>query len=865
MTQPLPQELVTNGQTVNMIDESGGLVGVAASQLSAATAQGLRPETQDEAALRRYRRDAGLGEGLLAAGQGVASGLTIGGSDYLAGQLLDEDTKAEMLLRQQEFGDAYMAGNIAGMLAPALLTGGTSAAVSTGGKVAVGATRAVGLPSILATGAAERLGAAAGKMVLGTATGATRQIASTAVRMGVEGAIEGGLQAAGQYAGQASLANEELDLQQAMAAFGEGAVLGGLPMAGLGALGSAAARVARAPGTKKLADAILPDSMSGLVRRTADAQTIKGYTGATGVDMRQMLTSAGRDPKVRRAELAQLLRREFGDSLDIQSLEQKSAAIGKKLDAARGRLKSVISEAEAAGAKVDAGEAMAAVSDRVLSRLETGIGADQKIADFIRRDLLDKLDATANPKPPPELLAAQKASKTADDFASRAQSRLETLQDRLGETPTPVQRVQVQRLAAKADSAREASAQARAVADSIVVEPPPQPTLSEMISLRARIDKEINWLDPAASAKNKALTEVRGALQGQIDSAIGKVDPAVQEAYRAANRGYGDWADIDRVVTKRTAMLDGNRDLSLTDTVLAAGGLASGNVLGGLVAGASNKILRSSGASAWVGRKLANRLQASELRATARAAREKTGEKIREALSVRLVRGAKSAAPRTLAAYDQLRGRADRLQADREAYIAELSQRAGSLDGVGTLSAAYVSHQLRVSEYLADTLPRPIDTGAPTIGAKRAPPASEMARWERQARAATQPMTLVEDLRDGTLSSDAVAAVGATQPQLLASIRADVEAELAQRVATDRMPDSQGLAQVAILLGRPVDASQTPQVLASQSALWGRSGGQLGDSAGAQAPAPAPAIRAAGISESRASERAALPAESSLV
>ena len=140
------------------------------------------------------------------------------------------------------------------------------------------------------------------------------------------------------------------------------------------------------------------------------------------------------------------------------------------------------------------------------------------------------------------------------------------------------------------------------------------------------------------------------------------------------------------------------------------------------------------------------------------------------------------------------------------------------------MAAVATMHQVGVASYLADQLPQtPVPRGG-LLGVRQTPPASAMAEWRAKARAATKPLTVLEDMRDGALRPEAVAAVEATSPKLLEQMRAEVAAELDRHQARGRAPDAQARQQLAILLGHPVDARQDPGFIADVQAGYSGTG-----------------------------------------
>lgn len=119
---------------------------------------------------------------------------------------------------------------------------------------------------------------------------------------------------------------------------------------------------------------------------------------------------------------------------------------------------------------------------------------------------------------------------------------------------------------------------------------------------------------------------------------------------------------------------------------------------------------------------------------------------------------------------------------------------------------------------------------------------SEIAKFERYVRAVEEPLSAIEDLKEGRMSPEAVEALKEVYPQIFAQIQQTV----LQRIADNKQPVShQAKLQLGLLLGIPTTPSLTPDSIMRSQALYAPSQPQ-GQQQGAVNPQ---AI--AGISESR--------------
>lgn len=83
---------------------------------------------------------------------------------------------------------------------------------------------------------------------------------------------------------------------------------------------------------------------------------------------------------------------------------------------------------------------------------------------------------------------------------------------------------------------------------------------------------------------------------------LGKMDVAarnqsVSDAYQGAKKTYGAMKQAEKISTDRLGQTQGNREISLTDTIAGAAGLATGNPANAVLLGGANKLMRQYGDS----------------------------------------------------------------------------------------------------------------------------------------------------------------------------------------------------------------------------------------------------------------------------
>lgn len=217
------------------IDPAGNPVSLAENQLEAATNTGFKPVTGDIArALQQAANDKQyVDENWGTMGQaamGAASGLTLGLAPSIASRMGIVDRGH--LEAAQESG-AYTAGDVAGMIAPALLTGGE--AVGARGVIGT-ALRAT--PAGLMSGAGGLTERLVARML--PEAGILGKAASGTIKMAARGATEGALISSAHQASQDIIQNKPLAAQSLLAAGAQGALFGGAVGGLLGGAGAVA-------------------------------------------------------------------------------------------------------------------------------------------------------------------------------------------------------------------------------------------------------------------------------------------------------------------------------------------------------------------------------------------------------------------------------------------------------------------------------------------------------------------------------------------------------------------------------------------------------------------------------------------------
>ena len=212
------------GTSIPVVSPYGEVGSVPSEQLRDALGAGYKLDTPDLQYQRFAESKYGTGgQAALATGEAALRGATLGLSDVAAKQL-GFDTEA-MRLRKEVNPFASGAGEFAGILGPALLSGGVSAlgegAAATGVKALVEAA-----PISLVTQGGRAIEGAVSQIVGSEAKSLAGKIIQTAAPKMAGSAIEGAIFGASNAFSEDALGQHELNAENLIANIGAGAMIG---------------------------------------------------------------------------------------------------------------------------------------------------------------------------------------------------------------------------------------------------------------------------------------------------------------------------------------------------------------------------------------------------------------------------------------------------------------------------------------------------------------------------------------------------------------------------------------------------------------------------------------------------------------
>lgn len=607
---------------IPMRDKDGALGTVKASEFAAAHADGY--EVVPHAEYRKAELDekyGGVGGTLAAGGEGIARGLTIGlsdplaikGTELFAGKEASEKVRTHLAEEKEAHPYVAGAGEIAGAVAPALLSGGAAAplegaelargAVGAGealagageaaGAVAKGAgvtdrmgslLRAVGAPArgVNAAGeGAESLASRALEVVMGTpgADGAVARITRMAAKAGVRGAAEGALFGAGQEISEDALGDHELNAEKLVAAIGHGALYGGMLGGALGGGGGLAKETFGAvlnrvaPSLERQADKQMWRALSPLKKFSREAEERAGGIEAVGntlrkeLDLPENVLKAGLTVEEIAPKIDEAVTRKWGQMRDLMT---------------------------ATGGEVKGASVMDAIESAIAPlRKKAGFEPVVRSLEEYKASLLDKLSLGTEAEAPAAEAKAARQARTGPEIATylRDNPKAATEFASTGKLPDEA--------AFHVQLPKETPA---AVADKAV-------PVTELMDQRKALDelvyKETKALDP--NLRVAALRDVRAKL---ADLEIEAFDVAAKNAGKEGvgkelqqlRTDYQHLRIAQDAASDTTSRMVTNNNLSLSDNMYGmahfAGALAAGHpvgALGGIATAFAHKAVRERG------------------------------------------------------------------------------------------------------------------------------------------------------------------------------------------------------------------------------------------------------------------------------
>jgi len=841
-----------------------------------ALSQGFTAPTPQEIAQEELgQKYGGIEAKAGAAVTGALRGATLGLSDVALSALGAEE--AVKAYEQLEPGIA-LGAELAGTVAPVLLTAGTAAPEAGAGLAARIAART---PAALAARAGE---AAVSRLGLAAAEGATQTIGRTAARYATQAGVESALQGLGRETGRLALDNDlsgEKIGQIAAAGLTSGITGVGIG-AGLGALGGAVNRAYAAiprglegtPIGQRIQQQLLRTRarMSGLSAADADQAALLATPEWRNIalDADNVIADVIAGPQAGPLERRVAQVGSMQDDLDRKFLGQQVTAQAirngnLKVELVRGN---VLDDADALIAQRDFAttELLQAIDeiDRALAagRYEfapTGLAQ-------LRHELASAVEAANNALATGGTTGAEDLYGVLDVQAKRAIGRATSRFERIGNPTGPDINTMRDLLEPMYDRFRIGLENRSLWGRAAELQSEMNAPMSRAINNNEALVS--NWYErtPFGTDPTNPWRKARVASNSKIaDNIRNAINPGTDFADRSLRSQIGDeiqWQDAAlrlgnfenigelRAAFEEQAVLN-NRIIQHQDRAVQAvlaknlideisGGSDSfvGAVLGSSLA-TGNVALGAIFAPLMKPRMWLRGAQMVENIANGQAGR--IGAAVRRAATA-VNDGAVAIAERAPVAgaavvrYEDRAKRVKELSAQSDVVRQRLEQETSWMaDKAPRAQRAAINTALRQLDYLNNALPK--GTAAPTPFAAPLPPTRQQVQsWLTKLRAVENPATILDDIAAGKLTVEAVDAVRTVYPETFRDIQAQMVDRLAKLQAKGKAPAYAQRIQLGLLLGIPSDPTMTPEVMQAVQGSYAAQPNAVRE--GAAGPAP---------------------------
>jgi hypothetical protein len=714
-----------------------------------------------------------VGGKVLALGAGAARGASFGLSDMA---LRHAGVQAKTLRTLEEGAPiTSTVGQVGGALAPLLLSGGASAA-------AEGVSLAGSLPR-----AAAGIGRLAGKAALQIAPRGSSLLAragAKAVQLGAEGAAEGALYGAGEAITEDALGRADLNAESLIAHVGLGAALG-LGAGGLLGFGGSLAGAGVRRAGKAISDRA--GRAAGSLEEIANESAVKA-TGARGVDIRKLQTP------------------------------EKIAQVGSDIR----------------GYRFDDGSGIldnAPTNETVLSRVKK---AKEEVGGRLG-SLREKVDDLVHANP----------DEAFDPGVVLTRIRQEVL-DPLRESGVPEVRAKANKVLRSFGLLQDAWEGGHKLSPK---------TLTKF---RKDLDSIIYPKKPKggglsiAPAHAEELVKARGIMEDWIEEnterVLAKFSPDDAGRYGDLRRQSESFIKAAKLGEKSTLQDLGNRTPSLTDYLSGLGGMALGDPVSAGLAMGANYLMRTRGRG--VVAQLAGK--AAKLGVVQRAA-QSTNQRLTGSIS-RLVdkgRGVAApvaainvlfdtpflptSAPRPVSRRDAAKQRSKelaQLMADPSRVADRIAASTAGLDeaapNIATQAAMVATRALQFLHAKAPKSTQTTHTAQPLLDDWE-PSDAEASQFERYMKAALDPVSVLDDLANGTITQEGAETLRELYPQLREMALGTIAAKLSE--SRERLPYADRV-NLSILFGVPADDTMRPEFIARLQKTWTPQPSPVGQSGG---------------------------------
>lgn len=341
----------------------------------------------------------------------------------------------------------------------------------------------------------------------------------------------------------------------------------------------------------------------------------------------------------------------------------------------------------------------------------------------------------------------------------------------------------------------------------------------ELRSLRQKMDELADSYykarDPSKGAE--AAFAARSLMKDELNAFVSQIDANLGKRLQDANKDFHYAQTIGKAIDKKALKSDNLLDFK----DYALGGIFGG-LLGspGLLIPAAKKFLESDlkrKITILSGIQNSNKLVTDKIASSAKNFL-KTSARAVKPLSVKALINSPLAykdnkrPSDNQEAFTNIRDKVKELQANPEQFTSNIAKSLYSVSRAAPQTAAYMNdHAARALTFIEKKLPKDLTEmlGPKFMQEEFMPSTMEIAEFERYMQVIDNPLSVLEELEDGTLTQEHVEALKEVYPNLYARIRAGVMDEIRneQKMAYDKK------VQLGLLLDIETDQSMIPENL----------------------------------------------------
>lgn len=331
-------------------------------------------------------------------------------------------------------------------------------------------------------------------------------------------------------------------------------------------------------------------------------------------------------------------------------------------------------------------------------------------------------------------------------------------------------------------------------------------------------DKVNNVADLATDARKEIVSDIQQYFKSGIESKIKDVFPDLANTasqFKAANDAYRMAVTISPIVDKAAAKMDTKQAVTFGDMVLGGLGYGAGDITGAIGAIAARRGINYLNRNFDVGGLLFAE-QIMKKTATALDEIPKKLKSISKPIRARLSNNVSDiTGNKEDNNFDKLTEKITAV-GNNPARLEEFF--ANSVDVIGDQGAPQIADSTRIKtadtlNYLANLVPKPLVPANPLVKSRGYKPSeAEKNKFMRQVKAALEPMSIVDDLANGTVTKDQLQVVADIYPDLYERIKQKVIDSVTEN--PEEVPYNKRL-KLSLLLNVDLDPSLSPELLPS--------------------------------------------------